>query len=403
MHLTREEERILAGEEGPAKARALEAIIRVGEALGAEGLVEIKHAHVSGVSYGTIGDAGLHFIEELAELGARVAVPTTLNPVGFDTSDPRLLARVPGVRLDESFISGQLRIIRALRRLGIRATLTCTPYYVPESEVEGLRVGDHVAWGESSAIAYANSVLGLRTNREGGPLALLAAIAGRTYLWGMHLDGERVPRTTIVFEGVLDDALAGVAGLMVAEIVEDVPYVEARFSSEMALREFLAALGTAGRIARAVIPGITPDYRGPRPPVEAEYTLDDVRRRMDELSASGDPSIVFLGCPHARAEEVVALAEKILSLGGPSPRVEVVATLSRHEALRARRLGGDKLARAGVRLIADTCLIVSPFGRGQEKPVVATNSYKAFFYLTARGVPVRLAPLDELARIAVGA
>ncbi len=401
MHLTREEERILAGEEGEAKRVALEAIVRVGEALGAERLVEIKHAHVSGVSYGTIGEAGLRFIENLASMGARVSVPTTVNPVGFDTLEPGVLEEVPGVRLDESFVRGQLAIIRALKRMGASATLTCTPYYLPEVAGAGLRVGDSVAWGESSAIAYANSVLGLRTNREGGPLALLAAVAGRTYYWGMHLEDERVPAVTVAYEGgPLDDARAGVLAAITAPLLEGVPYVKAAFRDEMSLREFLAGLGTAGSIARAVIEGVTPDYRGDPPRESISIGGVDLDRAMEGYAPPGDVEVVFIGCPHARAEDVEHLARLILRSGGKRPGVEVVATLSRREASRLSREAMALVREAGVRIVRDTCLIVSPFGRGKVKPAVATNSFKAYFYLSKRGVPVGIAPIEELARLA---
>jgi len=234
MHLTKEEEAILAGEHGEARRIALEAIVKVGEALGAERLVPIRHAHVSGVSYGTIGEAGLRFLEDLASRGARVTVPTTVNPIGFDLEDPERVARLPGVRLDPEFIRGQQAVLAALRAMGARATLTCTPYYTPDVAGLGLRAGDSVAWGESSAVAYANTVAGLRTNREGGPLALLAAIAGRTYYWGMHVPEERAPTAWARYEGPgLDDARAGVLGALVASRLGGVPHVEARFRDEM--------------------------------------------------------------------------------------------------------------------------------------------------------------------------
>ncbi|NAZ39364.1 MAG: DUF521 domain-containing protein, partial [Acidilobus sp.] len=169
MYLTREEERVLAGEEGWAKAKALEVVVKVGEALGAERLQPIVHAHASGVSYYNIGEPGRRLLEDLASSGARFSVPTTVNPIGFDLDAPSSLTIA---EIDNRLVEGQRAIVRALASMGARLTFTCTPYYIPD--VSGLSRGASVAWGESSAVVYANSVLGLRTNREGGPLALMA-------------------------------------------------------------------------------------------------------------------------------------------------------------------------------------------------------------------------------------
>lgn len=400
MYLTREEEAMLRGDKGEAVAMAMEAIVRVGEILGAERLVPIKHAHVSGVSYGTIGEAGLAFIRSLAEKGARFTVPTTVNPIGFDSEDPENLAQIPGVSLDRNFIQGQLEILKALRSMGAETVLTCTPYYTPNVTGLGLRPGDSVAWGESSAIAYANSVLGLRTNREGGPLALLAAIAGRTYYWGLHIDENRKPRVLYKIEGQqVDDALAGVLGKEIAESTSLLPRIEAKFTSEMALREFLAALGTAGKIAMAHIDGITPEPYDPRI-IEETVTLGprELAVIREKYEPDFDPEIIFVGCPHSRAEDLsklVTLLERGRAAGRAMRDKTIVVTMSRAEAAKAR----DILAKArslGIRVVPDTCLIVSPFGRGQSKPSVATNSYKAYFYLSKRGVPVGIAPIERL-------
>ncbi len=400
MYLTREEEKILAGEMGEARAEALKIIVKVGEALGAERLVPIAHAHVSGISYGTIGDHGASLLEDLASRGARVAVPTTVNPVGYDTEDPSLLEKA-GVRITPEFVRGQSRILSALRRMGANLTLTCTPYYIPE--VRGIPVGSSVAWGESNAILYANSVLGLRTNREGGPLALMAALTGRTYYWGMHLDQERVPQTLYhVEEGILDEARAGVLGEIIATSHRNrkPPLVDARLRDEIALREFLAALGAAGSLAMAHIQGVTPEKPPEKPEERIMISAQDLEERLDKYRPTETLDVVFIGCPHAKAGDVERLAR--LLQGASRVRTRIVVTLSRREysrllASNPRVIG--ELSGMGVVIARDTCLIVSPFGKPGTR--VATNSYKALFYLSKRGVKVSLAPLEDLARIAV--
>ena len=392
MYLTREEEAILAGERGEAAARALEVIVRVGEALGAERLVRIAHAHVSGVSYGNIGEPGAGLLEELAGAGARFSVPTTVNPIGYDAEEPGFF------QASREFLEGQARILRALRRMGATLTLSCTPYYLPD--VRGIPRGSHVAWGESNAVVYANSVLGLRTNREGGPLALMAAIAGRTYYYGLHLDENRVPsRAYRLSARRLDEARAGVFGEIVAVSHGDERppmLLLPRRPGELELREMLAALGAAGSVGMAVIPGVTPGA-----PTEPPAGLEVVEVEEWDLegrlaSMSPGPSgvdVAFLGCPHYGFEDLERLARTAERLGGL--RVPVVVSASRRALLEAAARGlAARLARLGFRLSGDTCMVVSPYPvKGLR---VATNSYKAYFYLKRRGARAYLAPEEEV-------
>ena len=186
MHLTREEERMYEGEEGPAVEKSMEILVALGDIYGAEKLVNITSAQISGVSYKTIGDAGLEFLEELSK-DAQVRVPSTLNPAGVDLEIWKELG------FSEEFTKKQLAIVDAYRKMGVSTTCTCTPYLwemYPHSD-------HHIAWSESSAVCYANSVLGARTNREGGPGALSAAICGRTADYGYHLDEERHPNLLV--------------------------------------------------------------------------------------------------------------------------------------------------------------------------------------------------------------
>ena len=187
MQLLPDEEAILAGESGETPQQMMEILVALGKVFSAERLVPIQSAQVSGASYKTIGEAGL---EWLSRLDARVSVPTVLNPVGMD----RVLWRE--MHISPVFAEKQEAVIGAYARLGIKLDCTCTPYYLYQT-----RFGDHVAWSESSAVAYANSVIGARTNREGGPSALAAAIIGKTPEYGLHLVPERRPQVVVRVEG----------------------------------------------------------------------------------------------------------------------------------------------------------------------------------------------------------
>ena len=151
MELTREEEGILGGREGETRQRMMELLVGLGRVFSASRLIPVASAQVSGASYKTIGRWGLEWLESL---DARVTVPTILNPVGMDRERWREAGITPG------FAENQEKVLAAYRRLGVRLECTCTPY-----ELLPTRFGEHLAWAESSAVAYANSVIGARTNR----------------------------------------------------------------------------------------------------------------------------------------------------------------------------------------------------------------------------------------------
>lgn len=403
MWLTREEERILAGEEGEAKALALDVIVRVGESLGAQRLIPIKHAHVSGASYMTIGEAGARFIERLARMGARFEVPTTVNPISYDTHHPE---EIPGgFRVDPRIVARQASIIDAFRSMGADLILTCTPYYTEAPAKAGLKIGDHVAWGESNAVAYANSVMGLRTNREGGPLALMAAIAGRTYYYGMHIAENRRPRVAyrVEVKRPLSDAEAGVLGEMIATLhrEEGPPLVDAIIGREAPLKEFLAAIGSAGDLAMAYIPGVTPEDPGDLVSEVVFIEEGDLADALESRGPDGEIDLVYVGCPHSSLEELRELSLGLARVGA-RPRVPIIVSISGHLYWEAVREGiVERLSGYGVSFVRDTCLIVSPFpkmGRGLR---VATNSYKAYFYLNKKGVKAFLAPISKLVEMSV--
>src|SRR5512133_3138316 len=183
MELDADDEAILAGEQGETKQKMLELIVALGKVFGAERLVPIASAQVSGASYKTIGEYGLQWLNTL---DAKAVVPAVLNPIGM----PR--GRWQEMGVNEDFAEKQQAVVAAYARLGIGLECTCTPYYLREPSY-----GDHLAWSESSAVSYANSVIGARTNREGGPGALAAALIGKTPCYGFHLAENRKPQVVI--------------------------------------------------------------------------------------------------------------------------------------------------------------------------------------------------------------
>src|SRR3990170_634437 len=238
MYLTPEEEKLFNGESGPTYRKAIEILTALGDIYDADRLIPIKSAQIAGVSYKTIGDAGLEWISDLK---GKVAVPSILNPAGMDRECWKEMG------ISEDFAEKQERIIQAYEALGVRTECTCTPYNIFDN-LAGY--GDHVAWSESSAISYANSVIGARTNREGGPSALSAALVGKTANYGFHLDENRKPDILIKVEAELFDSDYGALGYIVGEMVGDrVPFF--RLLSKPTKDE-LKALGAAMAASGAV-------------------------------------------------------------------------------------------------------------------------------------------------------
>ena len=189
MYLSREEESIYQGEQGETLRRMMEILVALGDIYGAEKLVPVRSVQIAGVSYKNIGEAGLEWISDLQ---GRVVVPSILNPAGMD------LCRWKEMGISEEFALKQQQTIEAYRRLGVTIDCTCTPYQIYDDLASR---GDHLAWSESSAVSYANSVIGARTNREGGPSALAAALVGKTALFGYHLDENRMPTHLVEVRG----------------------------------------------------------------------------------------------------------------------------------------------------------------------------------------------------------
>src|SRR5512133_279322 len=221
MQITQEEQKMLSGGFGRATQKAMEILNALGTIYEADRMVPVSSVQISGVSFDNLGDAGLDFLAEMAADGGKVKVLTTLNPAGMDIENWQALG------IDADFARNQERVIEAYAKMGVVTTCSCTPYLFGNLP----HFGEHIAWAESSAVCYANSVLGARTNREGGPSALAAALTGFTPEYGLHLTQNRAPG--MVFEvqaPVAGTARFGALGKWIGEKVENcspkpVPYL----------------------------------------------------------------------------------------------------------------------------------------------------------------------------------
>ena len=391
LGLSPEERAMLAGDMGAGVRKAMEIVVALGRIYGAERLVPVHSVQVAGVSYHNLGEAGLEFLREWADQGARARVATTLNPAGMDLQAWRELG------FSVSFARRQLAVIEAYRRLGARVTCTCTPYLVGNLP----QLGDHVAWAESSAVSYANSVLGARTNREGGPSALAAAITGRTAMYGLHLDDNRRPTLGVQVRcpvrslsdfGALGYRVGKVAGGRVPRFLG----LEEEMCCDIALKALGAAMAASGAVALYHIPGVTPESRQPEPlsPEVETLIVDDLRSAYAALNAdTRQIDLVWFGCPHASLAEIEGV---VRLLGGRRAKAALWITTAREVREQAEAKGlVAAIEESGGRVVADMCVVVAPMQELGFRTVATPSAKGATYVPSYTGLGVRYGSVEQ--------
>ena len=386
----------LAGERGDAARQAIELLIAVGRSESAPRLIDVVSGHIDGCLFH--GVAGVDFAERLVEGGGEVAIPTTLNVSSLDLLHPGLYRGDPGIAVLAK------RLMDAYVTLGCRQTWTCAPYQLPDRPAPGAQI----AWGESNAIVFANSVLGARTNRYGDFLDICAALTGRVPETGLHTDDGR--RATLVVEVRLPDgvlaqeiayplighALGRVAGVDLPVIIGLNP-AEA---TEDRLKNLGAAAASAGAVAMFHAVGVTPEApeldavlapTEPRRVVLDSIALHEARAELSR--PTGRLGAISVGTPHMSITEMRELAALV---AGRSTRLPFYANTARHVLDQAQEEGiVEVIEAAGVRLVTDTCTYVTPI-MGDIDGDLMTNSGKLAYYAPANlGANVALASLAD--------
>jgi predicted aconitase len=373
MYLTNAEERILSGEDGEVLERMFRLLVRLGEIYGADRMIPVNSSQVAGVSYKSIGDPGVEFLEDYASKNAKVKIVTFLNPAGMDIEDWQKLNIPPG------FAERQLRIMDAFRKMGIVVSATCTPYLAGNLP----RFREHIAWSESSAIAFSNSVIGARTNREGGPSALAAALCGVTPNYGLHLDENRRPQMLVEVDAKLEDSADfGALGYIVGKQVKNrIPYFKGIKDADTdQLKALGAAMAASGAVALYHVEGMTPEAHLMETKALERLSVSDkdVNETFSKLSTGKEPDIVILGCPHSSLKEIMMVSRK---LDGKKLKKPLWICTSRMVKEAANRMGFiGTIEAAGGKVVADTCMVVSPIEDMGYK-TTAVDSGKAANYL----------------------
>ena len=365
MQLDPEDEKILAGEQGETRQKMLELLVALGKVFGAEQLVPIKSAQVSGASYKTIGEYGLQW---LSSLDAKAVVPAVLNPIGM----PRTRWKEMGI--DADFAGKQQAVVEAYGRLGIGLECTCTPYYLHETSF-----GDHLSWSESSAVSYANSVIGARTNREGGPSALAAALIGRTPCYGFHLGQNRIPQVVVDVQTATRDwtvADYGALGYHAGKLVGNrIPYFTGIRPERDQLKALGAAMAATGAVALYHVEDVTPEAQKNR------FGIGDLEKIPVELKEIAGVfqevpvEAVALGCPHCSPEELGTLARLLTGKRVTKP----LYVFASQGVIDANRKFVEVIEKSGAKVYADTCMVVSPVM--EQYRGIMVNSGKALAYV----------------------
>ena len=406
LTLDARDQALLDGTAGPAAALAMRVVVRTAESMEAEHLLDITGAHIDSCLYH--GQAGLDFAQRLADDGAQVSVPTTLNVSSLDLLHPELY------RGDDHTRDRARALMNAYEAMGCEPTWTCAPYQMDARP----RIGEHVAWAESNAIVFANAVLGARTHRYGDFLDIAAAITGRAPAAGLHLDTAR--HATIVFDvstvpaNLLDlDVAYPVIGHHIGKLVGSaVPVIVGAPAglSEDRLKALGSAGASSGSLAMFHVVGSTPEAPdletacGGRVPTDRHMiTAADLRAARDRLTTSTNAKLgaISLGTPHYSVPEFARLIE-LLGDRRIHPDIHAYVNTGRSVAHELDLRGwSTRLADAGVQLVTDTCTYITPVMADIHGTAMTDSAKWAYYAPGNLGLDVAFGSVEDCVESAV--
>lgn len=379
MELTREEELALKGEYGETLETAYRILVAIGEATNAEKLVPIKWAHLSGVNYNTIGDAGEEFLSKLSRT-AKVKVMTTVNPMGFDFDS------VSNYDLSDEFIEKQRSIKESYERMGVVPSFSCIPYEIFDLPERGTQV----SFAESNAAIYANSVSGLKTNKESSFSALASALTGKSPYTDLRKNDK--PGLTIRMK-VEDpsEMTMGMLGYFAGKVADNsVSISGVKNLDRRSCKSLCGGMGTSGRCGKFFLED-TPGSE------KVDFDKKEAQNVFDELNTADRGDMVTLGSPQLGLEEMSDLSSM---LKGRSFSKRCMVFCPRVVQEQARKLGyTNEIERAGCEILSDCCTCLTPLVDKSKVDAVTTNSIKGAYYLkNSTGVGVNLKPLSQIIR-----
>ena len=378
MELTREEESALKGEQGEIMQMAYRILVATGEATDAEKLVPIEWAHLSGVNYNTIGDAGEELLSSISK-DAKVKVKTSLNPMGFDIDN------VSNYNLDDNFISKQLSIKKSYETMGVIPSFSCIPYEIFDIPKRGTQV----AFAESNAAIHVNSFDNLKTNKESSFSALASAITGKSP--NSSLRKETSSKLTIRMKVENPNELTyGMLGFFAGKVGnESVNISGIGQLDRRSCKSLCGGMGTSGTCAKFYFDEDNPESE------KVDFDQEEMNKVYDELNTCEKGDLITLGSPQLGLEEISDLA---IRLKGRSFKKRCMIFCPRAIKEQATKLGHtNELERAGCEILSDCCTCLTPLIKKEEVDAVTTNSIKGAYYLkNSNGVDVNLKSLSEI-------
>jgi len=397
---------MLDGGRGPAAQLAMSILVRMADVYGAAELMDISQAHIDSTIY--LGDATLEFAERLSSLGARVAVPTSLNVSGVDECGWKDWAVSP------EWAAKAARQMLAYEQMGAVPTWTCAPYQTKMRP----SFGQQIAWGESNAIAFANSVIGARTERYPDLLDICCAITGRVPAVGLHLTENRAGQMLLRLAGVprvlqQDDQFFAVLGHLVGQLAGDsIPVIDGvqLRPPEDHLKAFSASVASSGRVALFHIIGVTPEaptldaaFQGRAPERTRDISMADLRAARRELTtADGQPlDMVILGSPHFSVAEFTQLAPLVAGKRR-HPSVKFLITSGRLMKALAQETGVlAPILDFGAQITLDTCILASPMLPAEIKTLMTNSAKYAYYAPSLLNTRVTFGSLADCVRSAI--
>ncbi len=378
LELTREEESALKGEQGEIMQMAYRILVATGEATDAEKLIPIEWAHLAGVNYNTIGDAGEEFLSHISK-DARVKVKTTLNPMGFDIDN------VSRYGLDENFISKQLSIRNSYETMDVTLSFSCIPYEIFNIPKNGTQV----AFAESNAAIHANSYDNLKTNKESAFSALASAITGKSPY--SLLRKEDTPNVTIRMK-VKDptELTYGMLGFFAGKVGDTSVNISGLGAMDKRqCKAMCGGMGTSGTCAKFLFGDSNSDCE------KVDFDKKEMQTVHDELNTAEKGDLITLGSPQLGLEEISDLVGK---LKGRSFKKRCMIFCPRTVKEQARKVGYiNELERSGCEILSDCCICLTPLINKDNVDAITTNSIKGAFYLkNSTGVDVNLKSLLQI-------
>ena len=378
MELTKDEEKSLNGEHGEVLQTAYRILSATGEATDAEKLVPIDWAHVSGVNYNTIGDAGEEFLATLSK-NAKFKVRTTVNPMGYDKDS------VEKFGLDENFIQKQESIRESYKKMGVIPSFSCIPYEIYDMPQEGTQV----AFAETNAAIYANSIGKLKTNKESAFSALASAITGKSPYSDLRKDDS--PTMSIAMKVSDPNELTfGLLGYFAGKVADkSVAISGVKNLDKRCNKSLCASMGTSGSCGKFVLD----DNSGASEKVD--FDEKEMQKVYDELNTTESGDLITLGSPQLGLDEMNDLTSM---LKGRAFKKRCLIFCPRTIQEQARNLGyAGQLESAGCELMSDCCTCLTPLVTKKDVDKVTTNSIKgAYYYKNSSGLDVNLKPLSKI-------